>query len=105
MKTLKSCIFLLFAIVLISSCSTPPERIIKYTTNDNCKIEFKDNKFGNATLVSNVYSEEEQCFYAIFDQTVKTIGAECFKKCETITSVTIPNSVTSIGESAFYVCI
>ncbi len=36
--------------------------------------------------------------------TVKCIGAECFKENKTITNVHIPESVTNIGEDAFYGC-
>ena len=35
---------------------------------------------------------------------VTSIGEEAFWGCEALTNVTIPNSVTSIGESAFYGC-
>ena len=35
---------------------------------------------------------------------VTSIGYKAFYKCSSLTSVTIPNSVTSIGESAFYGC-
>ncbi|MBQ9679031.1 MAG: leucine-rich repeat protein [Prevotella sp.] len=31
-----------------------------------------------------------------------TIGYSAFEGCSGLTSVTIPNSVTSIGDSAFY---
>ena len=36
---------------------------------------------------------------------VTSIGNSAFYNCNSLTSVTIPNSVTSIGNSAFYGCI
>ena len=36
--------------------------------------------------------------------TVTSIGSSAFNSCSGLTSVTIPNSVTSIGSSAFYGC-
>ena len=36
---------------------------------------------------------------------VTTIGNSAFYSCERLTSVTIPNGVTTIGESAFIYCI
>ena len=35
---------------------------------------------------------------------VTRIGNSAFEKCSSLTSVTIPNSVTSIGEGAFSYC-
>ena len=41
----------------------------------------------------------------IIDDGVSTIGNEAFDDCYTLTSVTIPNSVTKIGTAAFATCI
>ena len=35
---------------------------------------------------------------------VKGIGDKAFRECNNLTSVTIPEGVTSVGESAFYMC-
>ena len=40
----------------------------------------------------------------IFGESVKEIPNDLFSNCENLTSVTIPDSVTSIGSSAFYGC-
>jgi len=40
----------------------------------------------------------------IIEQGTKTIAAFAFEYCDSLTSVTIGNSVTSIGDSAFYDC-
>lgn len=37
--------------------------------------------------------------------TVTGIGGSAFERCSNLTSVTIPNSVKSIGSSAFHACI
>ena len=37
-------------------------------------------------------------------QKVVEIGKEAFKKCSSLTSITLPEGVTSIGDSAFYFC-
>ena len=40
----------------------------------------------------------------IIPDSVTTIGLNSFKDCVSLTSITIPNSVTNIGNSAFYGC-
>ncbi|MDO5447879.1 MAG: leucine-rich repeat domain-containing protein, partial [Prevotellaceae bacterium] len=42
------------------------------------------------------------CKNTTIPNTVTSIGASAFRECMTLTSIDIPNSVTSIGDDAFY---
>ena len=57
-----------------------------------------------ANIVSNTYDAAKECWVIKFDSELTTIGAEAFAWCESLTSVTIPESVTTIGEWAFAHC-
>ena len=57
-----------------------------------------------ANIVSNTYDAEKECWVIKFDGDVTTIGEHAFLYCESLTSVTIPDSVTTIGYEAFYGC-
>ena len=60
--------------------------------------------FGDATIQSNTYDVEKECWVITFDKDVTEIGYCAFYYCESLTSVTIGDSVTTIGESAFESC-
>ena len=62
-----------------------------YTSGDNwnCIVEI-----GTNTLISG-------CQNTVIPNTVQTIGVGAFRGCRTLTSITIPNSVTRIESSAF----
>ena len=75
-------------------------------TNGSTTIATTPNKtdvFG-ASIVSNTYDTEKECWVIKFDSDVTTIGEKAFYGCSSLTSVTIPDSVTTIGTYAFYNC-
>ena len=53
---------------------------------------------GSITIPSSVN-------YNGINYSVTSIGKDAFGYCSGMTSITIPNSVTSIGNTAFWVCI
>ena len=64
----------------------------------------KPENFGGATIQSNTYDAEKECWVITFDNEVTKIGDWAFYYCESLTSVTIPDSVTTIGQRAFEYC-
>ena len=103
----------------------PLEYAIYYTSTDgNIVKPYSRASWGGAKIMSNTYENGEGKI--VFDKkvtslynsfrscnTLKTIiipnsvtsiGSYAFRDCTSLTSVTIPNSVTSIGSYAFYEC-
>ena len=73
---------------------------IEYTSDK--RIYPKEQAFGYAVLVSHTYYDGKGVL--LFDREVETIGSEAFLNCSELTSIKIPDSVTSIGECAFLNC-
>lgn len=76
---------------------------IYYNKNSDGKsvtVTYTDNYYhsGEVTIPSSVT-------YSGKTYSVTSIGEEAFSYCEDLTSITIPNSVTSIGWGAFNGCI
>ena len=72
---------------------------IYYTSTDgNIITPYRTDDFG-ANIVSNTY--ENGVGIITFDAPVKSVA---FSSCSTLTSIIIPNSVTSIGSLAFQNC-
>ena len=89
----------------------PPNDEIWYTSSDgNVVVPYKirgefiyeDKELFGAEIVSNTYKDGKGVIK--FDGNVTTIGDSVFSDCNSLTSVTIPNSVTTIGEAAFNHC-
>ena len=56
---------------------------------------------GTFTITSNVVTESSGCVSAVIPNSVTSIGNSAFFNATSLTSITIPNSVTSIGRFAF----
>ena len=69
------------------------------------EISLPDNYKGeNYVLGEEAFYDCDSLTSVTIPNSVTSIGESAFSGCSGLTSVTIPNSVTSIGESAFYSC-
>ena len=59
---------------------------------------------GGTIIGSNAFYYCDSLMSVTIPNSVTIIGDSAFYKCDSLTSVTIPNSVTSIGSYAFYSC-
>lgn len=58
----------------------------------------------SGTVIRNIFRSCSALTSVTIPNSVTTIGSEAFYQCTGLTSVTIPNSVTTIGNEAFYKC-
>ena len=58
----------------------------------------------NAIIETKTNRLIQGCTNTVIPESVTEIGDHAFYACETMTSINIPNSVTKIGKSAFWWC-
>ena len=59
---------------------------------------------GNCIITRNEKVLIQGCNNSVISQGIMSIGDYAFQGCDSLTSITIPDSVTSIGDGAFYGC-
>ena len=68
-----------------------------------CKVEFGLNN-NPLKYAHHLYMDEEEITDLVIPNSVTSIGQNAFFGCSGLTSVDIPNNVTTIGINAFYNC-
>lgn len=77
-------------------------REIFYTSSDGQIITpYAADVFG-ANIISNTYNNGKGRI--LFDNDISMIGEKAFYKCDRLTSVILPNSITQIGDDGFRDC-
>ncbi len=69
-----------------------------------CSIDFEGYEANPLSYAENLYLNGTLITNLTIPDSVTSIGDYAFYNCTGLTSVTFPNSVTSIGNSAFYNC-
>ena len=67
-------------------------------------IDKKGNELPVFGIADGAFSGKDTITSVKMPETVTTIGANAFSGCSNLTSVNIPDAVTTLGASAFYAC-
>ena len=78
---------------------------IFYTSSDGQVVEpYAETYWGEkTTIISNTYENGQGVI--VFSRNLTAVGSDAFRDCDALTSITIPNSVKTIGHQTFYNCI
>ena len=68
------------------------------------EVSYKGRKYAVTAIGSGLFYKTSLTAVTI-PSSVTSIGKWAFEKCENLTSITIPNTVTSIGKEAFSECL
>ena len=92
---------LILSVVFSTSASAVKIDGIYYNIfySETAEVTSGEEKYSGEVVIPSSITVEGK------EYTVTSIGKKAFYECNGLTSVTIPNSVTSIGESAFGNCI
>ena len=81
------------------------EHTVEYTLKDPTLIgAIFDEQAGTLISYGIIFDDIDSLTSVTIPSSVTTIGYNAFGRCSGLTSITIPNSVTSIGEGAFSGC-
>ncbi len=99
-----------------SAVITKYNEVAEYTLNKDGWVDVTPHNYGELTVPSELDghtvttiggSAFSQCYFLTtitLPDSVTSIGDGAFAMCS-LTSITLPDSITSIGDSAFYMCI
>ena len=79
-----------------------PRYCLYYTSSNGGIVQPNNSSSFGATIISNTYKDGVGVID--FNTPITTIGDYAFRNCDSLTSVTIPDSVTTIGDYTFYKC-
>ena len=78
---------------------------LRYLIDSDAKTATLTAKTGGEKYSGNIVVPEKVKASNGVEYTVTSLGANCFYGCSGLTSITIPSSVTSLGDYCFSYCI